>query len=113
MGSTAENTLTVTKFFLSESQAFRSMVELISYYTAHSLKHSFSGLDMTLKFPFRDLSLVRAEYDFTPEKNDSNMLMFKSHDVLAVIDSGGESGWWKAIKDNRIGYIPKDFVSSF
>ena len=40
-----------------------------------------SGLDMTLKFPFRDLSLVKAGYDFTPEKNDSNMLMFKTGDV--------------------------------
>ena len=36
---------------------------------------------MTLKFPFRDLSLVKAGYDFTPEKNDSNMLIFKSGDV--------------------------------
>ena len=60
------------------------MVELISYYTANSLKQSFSGLDMTLKFPFRDLSLVKAEYDFTPEKNDSNMLMFKSGDVRKI-----------------------------
>ena len=85
---------------------------------------------MTLKFPFRDLSLVKAGYDFTPEKNDSNMLMFRSGDVrrekdflrkfsyfllqvLAVIDTAGDSGWWKAIKDNRIGYIPKDFVTSF
>ena len=86
---------------------------------------------MTLKFPFRDLSLVKAGYDFTPEKNDSNMLMFKTGDVsreqvlekklfqhfccqvLAVIDTTGDSGWWKAIKENRIGYIPKDFVTSF
>ena len=86
---------------------------------------------MTLKFPFRDLSLVKAGYDFTPEKNDSNMLMFRTGDVsieffykrklftfsccqvLAVIDTTGESGWWKAIKENRIGYIPKDFVTSF
>ena len=36
---------------------------------------------MTLKFPFRDLSLVKAGYDFTPEKNDSNMLMFRTGDV--------------------------------
>ena len=78
------------------------MVELICYYTANSLKQSFSGreqsevdirtlinislilfsgLDMTLKFPFRDLSLVKAGFDFTPEKNDSNMLMFRSGDV--------------------------------
>ena len=58
------------------------MVELISNYTQNSLKESFAGslahivfsqltflcvgLDMTLKFQFRDLSLARACYDFTP-----------------------------------------------
>ena len=61
------------------------MVELISNYTQNSLKESFAGniphlllvnmadflclslgLDMTLKFQFRDLSLARACYDFLP-----------------------------------------------
>lgn len=59
------------------------MVELISNYTQNSLKESFAGniyhlcwsrhliflslgLDMTLKFQFRDLSLARACYDFIP-----------------------------------------------
>ena len=60
------------------------MVELISNYTQNSLKESFAGniphlfagqyvfiilslgLDMTLKFQFRDLSLARACYDFSP-----------------------------------------------
>jgi len=102
-----------TKFYLSESHAFRSMVELISNYTQNSLKESFAGLDMTLKFQFRDLSLARACYDFIPDQSESNMLTFKSGDVLAVIDTMGDTGWWKAIKDNRIGYIPKDFVTSF
>lgn len=102
-----------TKFYLSESHAFRSMVELISNYTQNSLKESFAGLDMTLKFQFRDLSLARACYDFTPDQSESNMLIFKSGEILAVIDTMGDTGWWKAIKDNRIGYIPKDFVTSF
>ena len=35
-----------TKFYLSESHAFRSMVELISYYTQNSLKESFAGREM-------------------------------------------------------------------
>ena len=40
------------------------------------------------------------------------MLSFRSGEVLAVIDRMGDSvGWWKAIKENRIGYIPRDFVS--
>jgi len=102
-----------TKFYLSESHVFRSMVELISYYTQNSLKESFAGLDMNLRFQFRDLSLVRASYDFTPDQTESNMLLFRSGEILAVIDTMGDSGWWKAIKDNRIGYIPKDYVTSF
>jgi len=102
-----------TRCFLSESRAFRSTVELISWYSHHSLKESFSGLDMTLKFAFRDLSLVKACYDFIPDQADSNMLAFRSGEVLAVIDTMGDTGgWWKAVKDNRIGYIPKDFVSA-
>ena len=81
-------------------------------YSHHSLKESFSGLDMTLKFPYRDLTLARANYDFTPDQKESNMLSFRSGEVLAVIDRMGDSvGWWKAIKENRIGYIPRDFVS--
>ena len=102
-----------TRCFLSESRAFRSTVELISWYSHHSLKESFSGLDMTLKFAFRDLSLVKACYDFIPDQADSNMLAFRSGEVLAVIHTMGDTGgWWKAVKDNRIGYIPKDFVSA-
>ena len=46
------------------------MVELISYYTQNSLKECFQGLDMKLKYQFRDLSLVRASYDFTPGEFD-------------------------------------------
>jgi hypothetical protein len=41
------------------------------------------------------------------------MLTFRAGEVVAVIDRLGEaSGWWKAIKDNRIGYIPRDFVTA-
>jgi hypothetical protein len=102
-----------TKCFLSESRAFRSTVELVSWYSHHSLKESFSGLDMTLKFAYRDLSLAKACYDFIPDQAESNMLAFRSGEVLAVIDTMGDmGGWWKAVKDNRIGYIPKDFVSA-
>ena len=95
---------TTTGAFLSISITCR--------YSHHSLKESFSGLDMTLKFPYRDLTLARANYDFTPDQKESNMLSFRSGEVLAVIDRMGDSvGWWKAIKENRIGYIPRDFVS--
>jgi len=101
------------KFFLSEARTFRSVVELVSWYSHHSLKESFSGLDMTLKFPYRDITLARANHDFTPDQKESNMLYFRSGEVLAVIDRMGDSvGWWKAIKDNKIGYIPRDFVST-
>ena len=92
--------------------AFLVFINHSCRYSHHSLKESFSGLDMTLKFPFRDLTLARANYDFTPDQKESNMLSFRSGEVLAVIDRMGDSvGWWKAIKENRIGYIPRDFVS--
>ena len=42
------------------------------------------GLDMTLKFQFRDLSLVRAAFDFKPDQAESNMLTFKSGEVTRL-----------------------------
>jgi len=102
-----------TKFYLSDSRFFRSIVELVSWYSHHSLKESFSGLDTSLKFPYKEVTLVTAVYDFTPDWGESNMLMLRSGDVLAVIDKMGDSnGWWKAIRENKIGYIPKDFVNA-
>jgi len=102
-----------TKYYLSDSRFFRSIVELVSWYSHHSLKESFSGLDTVLRFPYKEISLVEAVYDFTPDWGESNMLNLRTGDRLAVIDKMGDgNGWWKAVKENKIGYIPKDFVKS-
>ena len=46
-----------------------------------------SGLDTTLKFAYKDLTLVRANYDFTPEQAAPNLLPLKAGDVLAIVGS--------------------------
>ena len=57
--------------------------------------------------------LIHIQTKIFKDQTESTMLKFKSGDILAVIDTMGDSGWWKAIKDNKLGYIPKDFVTSF
>jgi len=102
------------RYCLSESRSFRCIVELVCWYTQNSLKESFSGLDTTLKFPFKELSLVMAVHDFSPDKPESNMLPLKSGDILAILDRQESTlGWLKAMKRTRIGYIPKDFVKPY
>ena len=99
-------------YYLSENHRFRSVVELVNWYQRNSLKESFSGLDTTLRFSVGDLMLVRAKYEFSPALSDKNMLSLVPDEKLVVIDkvTGHSQGWWKACKNNRIGYIPKDFV---
>jgi len=99
-------------FSLSDSRKFKSIVELVSYFSINSLKESFSGLDTTLKFAYKDLCLVRANYDFSPDLPEPNLLPLKAGDILAVVGNikGSTTGWLKAVKLNRIGYIPSDFV---
>jgi len=108
-GSTTANT---PVFSLSDSRKFKSIVELVSYFSINSLKESFSGLDTTLKFAYKDLCLVRANYDFSPDLPEPNLLPLKAGDILAVVGNikGSTTGWLKAVKLNRIGYIPSDFV---
>ncbi len=52
-----------------------------------SKKHLFLGLDTTLKFAYKDLTLVRANYDFSPEQAAPNLLPLKAGDVLAIVGS--------------------------
>jgi len=103
-----------TRYCLSQSRTFRSIVELVCYFSINSLKESFNGLDTTLKFAYKDLILVRASYDFSPEGPEANMLSLRSGDILAIVDRQESSlGWLKAVNKNRIGYIPRDFVTPF
>jgi hypothetical protein len=110
---TGSSTTTTAVFSLSDSRKFKSIVELVSYFNINSLKESFSGLDTTLKFAYKDLTLVRANYDFTPEQPQPNLVALKAGEILAVVGTiqASTTGWLKAVKLNRIGYIPSGFVS--
>ena len=57
---------------------------------------------MNLRFQFRDLSLVRASYDFTPDQTESNMLLFRS----------GEVSLFVALKLSSLGSGPGQFQQS-
>ncbi len=96
-------------YYFSETRKFASVVELVAWYSRNSLRESFSGLDTTLQFPIKELSLVQAKYDFSPADEDINMLPLRPGDIVTVIDKTAQ-GWWKAHNGTRIGYIPKDFV---
>jgi len=104
----------IQQFSLSDSRKFKSIVELVSWFTQNSLKESFSGLDTTLKFAYKDLSLVLASYDFSPDPAETNLLPLKTGDILAIVSKQENgSGWLKAVKGSRIGYIPSDFVTPY
>lgn len=45
-------------YFLSETRKFRSVVELVTFYSRNSLKESFNGLDTPLRFPVGEVFLV-------------------------------------------------------
>ena len=99
------------EYFLSDTRKFKSIVELVAWFCRHSLKESFNGLDTTLRFPIGELTIVEAQYEFFSE--EKNMLSLKPGDRITIIDkSGDEQGWWKACDGRKIGYIPKEFVTS-
>lgn len=103
--------------YLSDSRKFKSVVELVSWYSRHSLKECFSGLDTTLRFPVGELILVQAQHAFSGNGNENgveekNTLPLHLGERVTVVDKSGDGhGWWKACNArNRLGYIPKDFV---
>lgn len=109
-------------FYLSDTRKFKSVVELIAYFSRNSLKESFSGLDTTLRFSIKDLLIVEAMHKFDPEASspslngasENNLLALEIGDQLIVLDKFAEShGWWKAcdVNTHRIGYIPKCYVT--
>ena len=102
------------RYYLSDNRKFRSVVELVAWYSLHSLRESFSGLDTRLRFSVGELTLVEAQYEFAPALSDKNMLSLLPGDRLVVLDkttgNHNSQGWWKACKNNHIGYIPRDSV---
>ena len=105
------------EYYLSDSRKFKSVVELVSYFSRSSLKESFSGLDCNLRFSIKDLLIVEAQHKFDPEAQspngtENNLLALEIGDRVVVIDKFSENtGWWKAYDaTHRIGYIPKSYV---
>ncbi len=110
-GNTSEN-----RFYLSDTRKFRSVVELISHFSRHSLKESFTGLDALLRFSVGELSIVEALFDYRPDMLDPanrNQLPLVTGERVTVIDKAGDAqGWWKAYNGYKVGFIPKEFVAA-
>ena len=62
-----------------------SVVELITWYNRNSLKECFSGLDTYLRFSIGELSIVEAQYEFSPAQSDRNMLSLVPGDKITII----------------------------
>ena len=80
------------RYYLSDNRKFRSVVELVAWYSLHSLRESFSGLDTRLRFSVGELTLVEAQYEFAPALSDKNMLSLLPGDRLVVLDKN----YWKS-----------------
>jgi guanine nucleotide exchange factor VAV len=81
-GLSMDNTAVSHVYFLSETRKFRSVVELVTFYSRNSLKESFNGLDTTLRFPIGEVFLVKAKFDFIPPADQKNMLPLKTGDEV-------------------------------
>ena len=104
-------------YFLSDHRMFKSVTELVSYHSQHSLNESFKGLDTTLRFPIKELFIVEAIHPFDPEASspnnaEKNLLPLQIGERVVILDKLSETqGWWKACNGlHRIGYVPKSFV---
>lgn len=47
-------------------------------------------------------------YDF--ESSDPDHLPFHRNEILEIVKKE-ESGWWAALRDDRVGWVPKAFVT--
>ncbi|EMP34635.1 Guanine nucleotide exchange factor VAV2, partial [Chelonia mydas] len=113
---------------ITEAKKFESLLELVEYYQAHSLKESFKQLDTTLKYPYksRERSTSRsftrspvvtppvigtavARYNFAAR--DMRELSLREGDVVKIYSRiGGDQGWWKGETNGRIGWFPSTYV---
>uniref|UniRef100_A0A672IX62 Vav 2 guanine nucleotide exchange factor n=1 Tax=Salarias fasciatus TaxID=181472 RepID=A0A672IX62_SALFA len=100
---------------ITEAKKFESLLELVEYYQAHSLKESFKLLDTTLRYPYksRERSLTRAM--FTPRvvstavarynfaARDMRELSLREGDIVKIYSKiGGDQGWWKGEANGRV-----------
>ncbi|XP_033951380.1 guanine nucleotide exchange factor VAV2 isoform X9 [Pseudochaenichthys georgianus] len=113
---------------ITEAKKFESLLELVEYYQAHSLKESFKLLDTTLRHPYksRERSLTRASTRspvFTPRvvssavarynfaARDMRELSLREGDIVKIYSKiGGDQGWWKGEANGRIGWFPSTYV---
>ena len=109
--SSGASTASSTDYYLADSRKFKSIMELVYWYSQHSLRECFNCLDTNLSFSIGELTIMEAKYEFSPTPDHRNMLPLRVGDKVTIIDRSGETtGWWKACLGHRIGYIPKDFV---
>uniref|UniRef100_A0A672IX71 Vav 2 guanine nucleotide exchange factor n=1 Tax=Salarias fasciatus TaxID=181472 RepID=A0A672IX71_SALFA len=108
---------------ITEAKKFESLLELVEYYQAHSLKESFKLLDTTLRYPYksRERSLTRAipfsslTPVFTPRvvstavarynfaARDMRELSLREGDIVKIYSKiGGDQGWWKGEANGRV-----------
>uniref|UniRef100_A0A8C6TCL3 Vav 2 guanine nucleotide exchange factor n=1 Tax=Neogobius melanostomus TaxID=47308 RepID=A0A8C6TCL3_9GOBI len=105
---------------ITEAKKFESLLELVEYYQAHSLKESFKQLDTTLRYPYksRERSLTRgstrspvftprvvstavARYNFAAR--DMRELSLREGDTVKIYSKiGGDQGWWKGEANGRV-----------
>uniref|UniRef100_A0A8C2XRF7 Vav guanine nucleotide exchange factor 2 n=1 Tax=Cyclopterus lumpus TaxID=8103 RepID=A0A8C2XRF7_CYCLU len=107
---------------ITEAKKFESLLELVEYYQAHSLKESFKLLDTTLRFPYKskERSLTRAStrspgnvarprvvstavarYNFAAR--DMRELSLREGDIVKIYSKiGGDQGWWKGEANERV-----------
>uniref|UniRef100_A0A8C5RJH3 Uncharacterized protein n=1 Tax=Laticauda laticaudata TaxID=8630 RepID=A0A8C5RJH3_LATLA len=108
---------------ITEAKKFESLLELVEYYQAHSLKESFKQLDTTLKYPYksrersasrtlarspvftpRAIGTAVARYNFAAR--DMRELSLQEGDVVKIYSRiGGDQGWWKGEANGRVSSL--------
>ena len=74
-------------YFLSETRKFRSVVELVTFYSRNSLKESFKGLDTPLRFPVGEVTLVIITSQLGRLTLYSTLLLHTKHSILGVTEN--------------------------
>uniref|UniRef100_A0AAQ4QHH3 Vav guanine nucleotide exchange factor 2 n=1 Tax=Gasterosteus aculeatus aculeatus TaxID=481459 RepID=A0AAQ4QHH3_GASAC len=105
---------------ITEAKKFESLLELVEYYQAHSLKESFKLLDTTLRYPYksrelftpRAVSTAIARYNFAAR--DMRELSLREGDIVKIYSKiGGDQGWWKGEANGRVSEAPESDHSLF
>nr|XP_019959064.1 PREDICTED: guanine nucleotide exchange factor VAV2 [Paralichthys olivaceus] len=81
---------------ITEAKKFESLLELVEYYQAHSLKESFKLLDTTLRYPYksRERSLTRASTRSPAASCASYNFSFLSPQGLNFSSSQSSAPFW-------------------